>query len=58
MVTNENSTLVMEEPEAHSFPFYTKYLGERTAKESKNQLFIATHNPYLLTSILEKSVEK
>lgn len=57
METSENSTLVMEEPEAHSFPFYTKYLGERISKDSTNQFFIATHNPYLLTSILEKSAE-
>jgi hypothetical protein len=57
METSENSTLVMEEPESHSFPFYTKYLGERIARDPTNQYFIATHNPYLLTSILEKSKE-
>lgn len=56
--TNENSTITMEEPESHSFPFYTKYLGERIARDPTNQYFIATHNPYLLTSILEKSNEE
>jgi hypothetical protein len=53
--SNKNSTLVFEEPEAHAFPYYTKYLGEKIALDSSNQYFIATHNPYLLLSILEKA---
>ena len=55
MESNENSTLVFEEPEAHAFPYYTKYLGERIALDKSNQYFIATHNPYLLSSIIEKA---
>ncbi|MFZ4396195.1 MAG: AAA family ATPase [Kiritimatiellia bacterium] len=54
--SNKESVLVFEEPEAHAFPYYTKHLGERIAlDENKNQYFIATHNPYLLTAIWEKS---
>jgi AAA15 family ATPase/GTPase len=54
--SNKNSVLVFEEPEAHAFPYFTKHLGERIAlDENKNQYFIATHNPYLLTAIWEKS---
>lgn len=53
--SNENSTLVFEEPESHAFPYYTKYLGEKIAFDETNQYFIATHNPYLLLSILEKA---
>lgn len=54
--SNKESTLVFEEPETHAFPYYTKHLGERIAlDENKNQYFIATHNPYLLTAIWEKS---
>lgn len=56
MESNKDSTLVFEEPESHAFPYYTKHLGERIAlDENKNQYFIATHNPYLLTAIWEKS---
>ena len=55
--SNENSTLIFEEPEAHAFPYYTKYLGEKIAFDETNQYFIATHNPYLLLSILEKTPE-
>lgn len=55
MESNENSTLIFEEPEAHAFPYYTKYLGEKIGFDKTNQYFIATHNPYLLLSILEKA---
>jgi len=53
--SNENSTLVFEEPEAHAFPDYTYNLGKKIAFDEKNQYFIATHNPYLFLSILEKT---
>ena len=53
--SNQNSTLVFEEPESHAFPYYTKYLGEKIALDKSNQYFIATHNPYLLLSIIEKA---
>lgn len=55
MESNEGKTLVFEEPEAHAFPYYTKQLGEEIALDSANQYFIATHNPYLLTAVVEKA---
>jgi len=56
MLSNKNSTLVLEEPEAHSFPFYTKFLAERIGLDpNRNQYFITTHNPYFLISIVEKT---
>ncbi|RLF93469.1 hypothetical protein DRN52_06445 [Thermococci archaeon] len=53
--SNKDSVLVFEEPEAHAFPFYTKYLAERIALDENNQYFISTHNPYLLCPIIEKA---
>lgn len=53
--SNKDSILVFEEPESHSFPYYTKFLGEKIAFDASNQYFIATHNPYLLLAILEKA---
>jgi hypothetical protein len=53
--SNKNSVLIFEEPESNSFPYHTKHLGERIAFDETNQYFIATHNPYLLLSILEKA---
>ncbi len=55
MESNKDAVLVFEEPEAHAFPYYTKYLGERIAADTSNQYFIATHNPYLLVAVLEKA---
>ncbi len=54
MASNKDSVLVFEEPESNAFPYYTKYLGERIALDETNQFFIATHNPYLLSAIIEK----
>ncbi len=54
--TNKNSIIAMEEPEAHAFPYYTKYLAELIAQDKNdNQYFITTHNPYFLLSLLEKT---
>jgi len=53
--TNKASILLLEEPEAHTFPFYTKYLAERIALDESNQYFIVTHNPYFLISLVEKT---
>lgn len=58
MASNKDSVLVFEEPESNAFPYYTKYLGERIALDQTNQFFIATHNPYLLKAIIEKSCKK
>jgi AAA15 family ATPase/GTPase len=55
IASNKDSVLVFEEPESNAFPYYTKYLGERIALDTTNQFFIATHNPYLLSAIIEKS---
>lgn len=57
--SNKDSVLAFEEPEAHAFPYYTRYLAERIALDkNNNQYFISTHNPYFLTSILEKTPKK
>ncbi len=53
--TNRDAVLLLDEPEANTFPFYTKYLAERIALDETNQFFITTHNPYLLASIVEKT---
>lgn len=54
--TNSNCVMTFEEPEAHAFPYYVKFISESIALDDKNnQFFITTHNPYFLISILEKS---
>lgn len=55
MESCEDSTLVFEEPESSTFPFYAKMMGEKIARDESNQYFISTHSPYLLFSILENA---
>ena len=57
MESNNDSTLVFEEPEVHSFPDYLTILGESIGMDKTNQYFIVTHSPYLLLSILEKAMK-
>ena len=53
--TAKNSIIMLEEPEAHAFPYYTKYLAELIAVDETNQYFISTHNPYFLLTVIEKA---
>ena len=54
--TSQNSTLVLEEPEAHAFPYYTTSLAEDIGLDAnQNQYFITTHNPYFLLPLVEKT---
>jgi hypothetical protein len=55
---NKDSIIIFEEPEAHAFPYYTKFLAERVALDKTNQYFISTHNPYFLFSTLEKTPQE
>jgi len=55
LISNKDCTLLLDEPESNTFPFYTKLLAERIALDETNQFFITTHNPYLLLSLIEKS---
>lgn len=55
--TNSNSVIVFEEPEVHTFPYYTKFFAEKVAlnKNANNQYFFSTHNPYFLLPLLQKT---
>ena len=52
--SNDDAVILLEEPEAHSFPVYVSQLGRRIVKSRNNQFFVATHSPYLITEILEE----
>lgn len=56
IITNNNATLVFEEPESFAFPYYTKELAQTIAyDENNNQYFITTHNPYFLKTVVDKT---
>ncbi|MBI4334076.1 MAG: AAA family ATPase [Chloroflexi bacterium] len=56
VLSNRESILVLEEPESHAFPYYTRYLAETIGlDERKNQYFVSTHSPYFLMPLIEKT---
>ncbi len=52
--TSQKHVLVLEEPETHVFPFYNEQLALLVANNA-NQFFIATHNPYFLNMVINKT---
>jgi hypothetical protein len=56
MGSNHQSTMLLEEPEAHTYPMYVAQLGQRIAIDSSNQYFVTTHSPYLFREVLENMV--
>ncbi len=54
IMSNRDSVLLFEEPEAHSYAPYVYQLAQHILDDKGgNQYFITTHNPYLLTPILQ-----
>jgi AAA15 family ATPase/GTPase len=56
--SNKDASLIFDEPDSNTFPMYTKQLAELIAQDNSNQYFIATHNPYLLNSLVTKTPAK
>ena len=55
IASNNDSVLLFEEPEAHSFPPYMTHLTQEMIHGPNNQYFIATHSPFILNDLLENS---
>jgi len=55
IVSNEDSVLLFEEPEAHSFPPFISQVTQEMIYNKSNQYFIATHSPFILNDFLENS---
>lgn len=51
--SNQNSVIVLEEPEVHSFPPYIQEMAYRMIYDEDNQYFISTHSPYMLHPFIE-----
>jgi AAA15 family ATPase/GTPase len=55
IISNKDSVLLFEEPEAHMFPPYiAKFTTDIIFDENHNQYFIATHSPYVLEEFIEE----
>jgi hypothetical protein len=55
ILTSENATLVLDEPDVFAFPPYPKMLGEMIGGDESNQFFLTTHNPYFLAGVVGKT---
>lgn len=53
IISNKDSVLVFEEPEAHMFPPYIRKFTSDVIFDKTNQFFIATHSPYVLDALME-----
>lgn len=54
IVTNRDSILLFEEPEAHMFPPYiSKFTSDIMYDENNNQFFLTTHSPFVLNDFME-----
>lgn len=58
IASNNNSVLLFEEPEAHSFPPYMAHLTQEIIYKKDIQFFIATHSPFILNDLLENAQEE
>ncbi len=57
IMSNKDSVLLFEEPEAHMFPPYiSKFTGDIIyEKSNNNQYFLATHSPFVMNDFLENA---
>ena len=56
MDSSQDSVILLEEPESHSYPGYIMQLAERMVAHESNQFFVTTHSPYFFDSVLESMV--
>ena len=56
MESNQRTVILLEEPEAHSYPHYVAQLAERIATQQSNQFFVTTHSPHFFDEVLENMV--
>lgn len=54
IVSNSDAVLIMEEPEAHTYPPYISRMVHDILESKDNQYFIATHSPYVVNEFLQE----
>lgn len=54
IASNEDSILLIEEPESHMFPPYiSKFTSDIVHDENHNQFFLTTHSPFVLNDLMD-----
>ena len=54
ILSNKNTVLLFEEPEAHTYPPYITNVVQSIINSDSNQFFITTHSPYIINALLEQ----
>lgn len=57
VASNENSVLLFEEPEAHSYPPYITEFTQEVIGSLTNQFFIVTHSPLIVEEFLTDAID-
>lgn len=57
IISNTDAILVMEEPEAHTYPPYISRIVQDIIASKDNQFFIATHSPYVVNEFLQEKAD-
>lgn len=55
--SNEDKSILFEEPETHSFPVFISNIAQAIADDTSNQYFIVTHSPYLFDHMISEVPE-
>lgn len=58
ILSNKQSILLFEEPEAHTYPPYITNVVQSILEATDNQFFITTHSPYIINALLEQQNEE
>lgn len=58
ILSNKQSVLLFEEPEAHTYPPYITNVVQSIIDSADNQFFITTHSPYIINALLEQQNEE
>ena len=57
VMSNHDSVIMLEEPEAHSYPPYIVKVIQTMLSAGDNQYFITTHSPYVINEFLENNAD-
>lgn len=57
IMSNSQSVIILEEPEAHSYPPYIVKVIQTMLDADSNQYFLTTHSPYVINEFLENKAD-
>lgn len=58
IASNNNSILLFDGPEAHSFPPYMSHITQEMIYKPDNQYFVATHSSFILNDLFENGMNE